>query len=695
MRGKLHLAMRNNNGSATLVAVIAVLFIIAIGSSLLYASYIGYSVSITERANKENFYSADAQMKKVIIGVQGVLSNSLVPAYTTTLSSYASGGMSDPQIAFSQATVNNLTGMTITAGGTSTTLLSKSGANLRYSTLALACFMGTPTANSDGSATVTLGNGSKVKLSGSGTVQTAIDATGLGNLTLKDVSVEYTSPKGYVTNITTDIKIGIPVFFSVSISSDSSGYAIIAEKGLTCAIGGANSQVVGSVYAGIDSNQRAIFISGSGNVLTLSGGNVCAQGKIEVDNGGKLKFDAPNKELWANRITLSESGSGSAVALNGKIYVADDLVFAGTDSSAELSGEYFGFGSGNTPSTSSAILVNGQSSTLHISALERLSLAGISYIDISNASLESGCIAYTSPIIMGESIATKADQLTYLLPEGCLSNYYANPCVLEADKNNSGSFISPKWNPDTVLWTIGGTAKTLKYYLGDSGEKGTVIPLYTSAGTSKIAYTFIVFKTRSAANEYFKDYFTVNAQRIEQYTDLYLKDFSANAANVNSAGNTFYNDAGNKLTLYAADSTILTGDLSTRFKNKTSPFDRYVFRDMLTDNLTFKKDGKTVAVVTNGDYTFTGASSDLKLIVAKGNVKVQKSFTGMIIAGGNVAIEGTNTTVTAETLTSDILNATDSSGKSLSEYVHGLSSTDSDNAWDMNKLVVYSEWEEN
>ena len=682
--------MHKNSGSATLTAVIAILFIIALGSALLYTTYIGYSVSIADRGNKENFYNADAEMKKIITGVQDSLSNSLVPAYTATLSHYANGEISDPQIDFSKATI---AGIKISAGGTSTALLSNGGSN--YSVLALASILGTPKSMGDGSFSVQVYDDT-VKLSGSGTVVNAIDKTGMGNLTLKDVKMEYKSVKGYITEISTDIQINIPVFFSVSIASDTNGYAIIAEKGLTYVSGGDKGKVDGNVYAGSnpdDKKNNAITISGNVNDtlnkhnVTFCNGNVCAQGEIVVNNGVELIYSAPNKELWANKITLGDKTVSGSAKLEGKIYVADDLLLSGANSSATLIGEYFGFGSGSTPSTSSAILVNGLNSTLNISGLKRLSLAGVGYVDTGSAS---------SQIIMGESIATKADQLAYLLPQECLSHYKTNPCVLDVD-----SFSKPiplkaeDWNNSAVLWTINGVSKTLQYYLdlGPSGGKGEILPLYPQG--SNIAYVFIVFKTRSAANEYFRDYFTVYPQRIEQYSDLYLKTLSANAANVNSAGNTFYNGAGDKLTLYPSDSTILTGDLSTRYKSKTSPFDRYVFRDMLTENLDFGKDGKIVAVIRNGDYTYDSSeSNDLKLIVAKGNVTVQKSFTGMIIAGGNVTIEGINTTITAATLNTDILNAT-SGGKSLSEYVHGLSAEGSDNAWDMNKLVVYSEWKKN
>lgn len=691
MQDNLLLHTRMNKGSATLTAVIAMLFIIALGSSLLYASYIGYSVSITERGNKDTFYSADAEMKHIITGVQNLVSKALVPAYTTTLTSYAAGDTSEPQIAFSEKTIDNLAGLSVSAGSISTSLLTKSGSNLSYSNTALASFLGTPTNNGDGTVTVSFSDGSFAKLNGGNTVESAISATGFGSITLKNISMEYTSGKGYQTEISADLKISIPVFFSMSMSSDSTGYAIIAEGGLDHVSNGA-STVTGSVYVG----GSGINVTGNGNTLTINNGNVCAKGGINVDTVGRLVYSAPNKELWTDKITLSKTGTGSSIDLTGKIYVADDLVFAGTDSSALLKGEYFGFGSSNTPSASSAILVNGLRSTLDISGLERLSLAGISYIDTSKASLTNGDSAYTSPIIMGESIATKADQLVYLLPTECLTKYFANPCVLDVDAfGNPVPLKSEDWNKSTVIWTINGVSKTLQYYLdlGPSGEKGEILPLYSQG--NDIAYIFIVFKDRSAANEYFRDYFTVYPQRVEQYTDLYLETFSPNATNVTSAGNTFYNGPGNKLTLYANDSTILTGDLSARYNSKRSPFDTYVYRDSVTkENLRFETGGKTVALVTSGNYIYTSADSDLKLIVAMGNVTVRSNFSGMIVAGGKVIIEGTNTSIEAAPPTSDILDAVCVTDP-LYNYVRGLSSNGSDNAWDMNKLVVYDDWQKN
>ena len=51
------------------------------------------------------------------------------------------------------------------------------------------------------------------------------------------------------------------------------------------------------------------------------------------------------------------------------------------------------------------------------------------------------------------------------------------------------------------------------------------------------------------------------------------------------------------------------------------------------------EDGTTVkAVVTGGDYVYTGSGTDdfHGLIIATGNVTVEKSFQGTIIAGGNI-----------------------------------------------------------
>ena len=64
---------------------------------------------------------------------------------------------------------------------------------------------------------------------------------------------------------------------------------------------------------------------------------------------------------------------------------------------------------------SSSIVINGKSTTLDLSGVRKLMLAGRSYIGTSDVRPVSGT-SNSNDVMMGESITVKGTQLAYLLP---------------------------------------------------------------------------------------------------------------------------------------------------------------------------------------------------------------------------------------------------------------------------------------
>ncbi|MEG0941147.1 MAG: hypothetical protein RSE64_04550, partial [Oscillospiraceae bacterium] len=87
--GSERIGARRNRGSAIITVVVAMLFVVAIGTSLLFAAYTGYRVTLTERGDKKNFYSAAAAMDEIRAGLQTAVSDAIDEAYTKTLAGYA------------------------------------------------------------------------------------------------------------------------------------------------------------------------------------------------------------------------------------------------------------------------------------------------------------------------------------------------------------------------------------------------------------------------------------------------------------------------------------------------------------------------------------------------------------------------------------------------------------------------------
>ena len=116
--------------------------------------------------------------------------------------------------------------------------------------------------------------------------------------------------------------------------------------------------------------------------------------------------------------------------------MANDLNIKGKNSNISLSGLYNGYGNSSTDANeSSAILVNGVDSTLDLSKLKRITLAGHAYIGTApdtttpgtggegSGGSGSGTVNpsdTTKDIYTGESISVKSNQLMYLVPPECI-----------------------------------------------------------------------------------------------------------------------------------------------------------------------------------------------------------------------------------------------------------------------------------
>lgn len=703
---------QDNKGSAIIAVVVSMLFIMALGAALLFASYTAYKIALIEREDKEIFYTAESAMDDVRVGLQGEVTRALAVSYTEALTECFNSNDPeyDPQAYFAQAFKAELFKSSVTLEGQAQSACifysSSYGAaeNVSYMPAALCSFIAAP-----GNSSVSVGSAGSFDEAPvySGQVRLTFDEGGrLSALTLRAVSLKYTE-NGYESNITADIKVAVPDFYAKPILSEGlNSYAIVANGGLIKSSGG-RSTVYGRVYAG------GVDVYGSGNMLKVTEGSLISPKEIGVSNGAEFIFSSAENELWASDLTLGENSTAS---IKGRAYVADDLRLD-KGSSATLSGSYFGFGStAGSPNQSSAILVNGKGASLDISELDKLALAGVSFIDIMNGGLTSrenngDYSSYGTPIPMGESMSVKSNQLAYLVPIECIQNYASNPCVF-----NGGDVEAPACSMSAVLWTIGGEDKTLDSYIG--GGKGQIKALYKNldGGTIKLAYVFILFNKQEYANKYFRDYFEAYPDRINQYLNFYLQlSDKADGADISAAGNTFFVDdkgtastGDDALTLVPAVTALWSQGLKARFSGLRSPYADFVNKKNLGElsantRLEFVKKGKVVAIVTNeASYTHISYPGDTaRLIISSGNVSVSGDFKGVVLADGAVTIDGSGT-VAAQPLESGLLDALAATGETeyeLTDFVNvsGLtaSTVDDGNSWAPGKLVFYENWTKN
>ncbi|MEG1908925.1 MAG: hypothetical protein RR147_04925 [Oscillospiraceae bacterium] len=714
--GSERIGARRNRGSAIITVVVAMLFVVAIGTSLLFAAYTGYRVTLTERGDKKNFYSAAAAMDEIRAGLQTAVSDAIDEAYTKTLAGYANksadAGEFETQAQFANNFYTSFAKTSFSDSMKRYTLFDAREPDYEikaYIPNALEFLAAPPT--SGGKLEVTAENGAPL-----GTViPYSKDGKVWDSITLKDINVKYTQ-NGYESNVSSDITVTIPDFFVKPVfSTGLNSYAIVANNSLLRASGGAVN-VSGDVYAGAVSLTNFAEMNFSNGNLLCKGGTGTADGTISVKDGSTFNFDAPEKELWARNIKLGASGSVGNAKLNGKLHVANDIILdgnnitaAGKGSSAVLQGSYFGFGSDPQNSNkSSAIIANGRSTSIDISKLNALYLAGVSFIDVVGVQEAANAPSINSQIPMGESLTALSNQLAYLVPAECIQNYPSNPCMF-----NAGSEVKePIVNPSVGIWEDKKTGETkrLTDYIG--GGKGSYKALYKNMGADtdpKLAYVFLIFNKQEYANEYFRDYFTAHPEKIEGYLKLYAEiSDKKNDADINTKGNVFYTDtkgtseAGDdRLTLFPANGKTWAGEMQARFDNMKSPFEAFVKTTELnalskSTSLEFKQDDKVVAVVTGGNYNYNSADK-IRLIISAGDTTVSKPFSGIILSGHDIIA---NADITAEPLNTQLLSATCTKGGKtykLSDFIGnelsaGAASGGDTTTWDLNGLVTYKNW---
>lgn len=681
---------RDNRGSGVVAVLVAMLFISALGAALLFISYTGYQVKIAARRGTENFYNADTAMSEIRAGVQLAVTESLGTAYTSVLENYATltgsyeGDAVDKDMyptldaylesQFQQRfqTAFGAWQYTDAADGAAYPLIKDGSVNPDL----LAHFI-----SPDQRASVTLGSGAV----------TLVNSPADNRLLLRGVALSYKDERGYLTNLSADITVAYPPFSYTPAGQMLNGlnrYALIALGGLDCSAKSAS--LTGNANVG------SLYVSNASVALGYSGGAMVCRGDAIITNSGSFSVVSTASvpaEFWAGDIALP--AGQSSVTLSGSTYVRNDLTLDGSGASATLSGAYYGFGSSaDDASQSSAILVNGRGTRLNMSGLNRLVLAGSSFID-ATAPIGGGTYR------MGQSVATRSDQLAYLVPKSCLpSGVTTNPCL-----------VTNQFADYTAASVLGSLANAGSYYSYVSAVRIVYVPLTSSQWA---AYFFMTFSSQTDANAFFAGYFAdpQNASGITSYLKTYLAEYSA-PASADSAGAT-YSGTVASLGLSGAADSVSAGYLNTfnsLWKTGTrsgsgSADDYYhavvnetAINEKLAQGVTeFMVGADTAAVIARGDYTFSGGG--INIIIATGNVTVNSNFTGIIISGGKVTMNGDIAAAPEEV--SAALHASAAMGDGTQYAVldflndggaaGAASGSQSGISWDVDALVGYSNW---
>ena len=733
----------DNRGSSILMVILVVAGIGVMAAIALWVSLRNVQMKTTDAEIKESFYSAEGVLEQVKAGVKEKAEAAYKEAVTKDLENFAkynnssqtpAGGVSSSTVSEKARRAEDFkknfkdTFKSSIDRGTAGEYNIKSISNLVDQSL-----LNSPTYPY---AVVSAMNGGFSR--DEGILKDEDD-----KLVLKGIKVRYVSEDEQVSEIVTDITVAVPKPDVVSGTSDLDlfEYAIIGDKGVEVIAG--NVDIKGSVYAGFDGSlNKQAFVAKSYTNVGLYDKTLIANGTVYVAGNASLKA-SPNQKIWAGNILLD----GGRAELTGASYVADDLTLSGVRSSAKISGTYKGYGDDkNVASSSSAIIINGKDSSIDMSGAKEVALAGYSYIATGNERLRDNSIGEArnnKDIKMGESIAVKGNQIAYLMPGEWIgtdsnkeSKFGHNP--LSYDEYNKLLNEKDSSGKNYVLVDTKAraykTGKTFEDYgvtksdLDANYTKIFVQPI-TGISSDGLVYFYVNLPQDKAAR-YFNDFYAADKNRAEElkkHTDFYTDTIkSAAEANIKTVGN---------YTLYDNDLVVLPGKTSTI--DNTGKFIK-TFRALCTNLTTKVKAGQrenevfkniineavlngylagvvqkevsvngVKAVITSGYYEYNGSSGDVRLIVALGDVRVSKTFTGTIIARGKVTVNsageiksddsGIIKNLISEPLTaggSDYFYKVFRDGEAFAASGSTVSGNDlfADGSVDLSKLVSYSNW---
>ena len=591
--------MKDNRGFSLINVIIAVAFIGIMGMLVLYLALHNYQRKVAGIKGKDSFYTAEQALEEIRLGLQQDAGDAMSRAYIKVMETYnvdndSKDGVLEEirQAAFEKGFLEELQKSLQTSDQNGTQQVAQTG---QYSMEHLKTYVDLESKINQDKETLIVTNPE-----GKDPVLEVEETKGM---LLKNLKVIYVDPKGLASITETDIRLGIPKvqFPTPSTLPDLMSMIVVAEGGIVCeGQQGSTTTITGSIYAGtIDTdketalkneNATSIWTKSGASLSITSGDKVVTAAEIKVDNGSKFSA-ASGVNLWSRGLRVNSAD----VEFLGTTYFADDLtVEKGQRSTVTIQGDYYGYGYPSTAKKSlnytqdaaagttdgrkydnasdadlsSAIVINGRDTTLDLSGVNRLLLAGRNYV--ASSSVASGSDTLNTDVMTGDSISVKGAQLAYLLPYSLLNlddgTAKSNPMTMTAYndsglKDKSASEIV-EWDTPVAAW--GG--KTLREIGVDSNNPVQTVFYNGQGGT---VYFYLNFSDDAKASAFMSDYYSQQQDKMDQYFSFYFGP---------DAGITLRNQ--NSFTRYVTNGNVLTYDgvqSSGSLRNATDP--------ALSDNL--------------------------------------------------------------------------------------------------------------
>ena len=687
----------NNHGSTMLIVMVAISLIAVLATVLMSMSYMNYNMKVTELNSKKNFYNAEIVLDQINVGLQKEISDSLEDAYVRSMQRYTLEEDVERNTNFANYYIGELRER-LKEGSLDSRYqiapIDTDGDGTYDCGLVHYLDSALQNAYADGDLVIKSDSQSMQsvaisKINDAGAVE--YEAVGL---ILYNLTIEYTDANQYTTVINTDIRLNTPSLTLVTKTAMPNvfDYCLVADAGIYGVAPGTTTTFEGNIFAGNDTadttNPGGIQI-GSANKWTIDGeSRVVSAGPLMVSDSAV--FSANNRtNCWYDSIILPKS-SGD-INLAGSTFVRDDLTISGDDAKVALSGTYHGFGYGATAEESSAIIINGKKNTIDMSGLERLMLGGNAYIQTSQVSYDVGG-NYTegnnTNILTGNALAVKSDQIAYLVPAECIGvvnnevKIGKNPMDkdeyedwLEYATTHAG-YQKVAFNKATKV--IG---KTLGEYATNGVGYKTV---FRTVNNETLCYLYLDL-TPTGAADYYRDYYYAAQTKMNQYVMAYdnrvlmnteMDEFKTrgliltyapedSGGKISLVNNTIddttaedqkeklqreYDLSAKRFGTLQAKLTLESSDVSDTEITKT------VYENLVNSSVmnSLPKDtiGKTyevnvisdkvyaVFVNNKGQGPYVYDNTDVRVIVATGDVNLKKDFKGLLISDGKVTVSG-------------------------------------------------------
>lgn len=439
---------RDDRGSAIVIVIIAMALIGILASTILWASYLNYRIKLNDLRVKNSFYSAETVVEQILAGVKKeVVSASVNEAYQEVVSNWDALGSDDNRqsyfiTAYIAAVEERLN---VSATGLGTTYDKDVLKRYVDANLWEGAAGNVPTR--DGYIVNEPWDGAEPLF------KAANEVNGYGSMSIKNICIEFYDRDGILSIINTDIAIDVPSlrFTQAGTIDRLYPYVLVGDTGITME----DSMTVGidgSIYGGVDDDDKGgIQLGKDSHVTVENAAYIISGGDIVIGNDSNFQsLLQQNAELIVRDVSSGGVGyrtkvyarglalNGSHLDISGRMFIANDLILSGSGSNVSLAGQYIGYGDtnsirdsktetddeGNTntinlnpAASSSAIVINGKDSTVDLTGLNALQLAGRAYVSLSEDDEKDNGMPH---VLMGESISVKSNQIAYLVPAECI-----------------------------------------------------------------------------------------------------------------------------------------------------------------------------------------------------------------------------------------------------------------------------------